>query len=142
MSEEEFAEEFDEPETETDLPIDSSTEDEEEIQEPEEKERKPPALVINVQSWATPFVGLLMLLVGLLAGYVIRPLIPLPADAETPVAAAPANTPLAESPEQAVAATQPPVDLQEMMEILVSQVRHFRGDPNAPVTLIEFSDFQ
>ncbi len=141
MNEEDFAEEFEEPESETDPSIDSSTEDEGEYQEPEE-ESKQPALVINVQTWATPIVGLLMLVVGLLAGYFIRPLIPLPADAETPVAAAPANTPLTESPAQAAAVTQPPVDLQEVMENLKSQVRHYRGDPNAPVTLIEFSDFQ
>lgn len=138
---EEIGQEFEEPEAETELGEEDSTEDEGEFNEPQ-GEVKQPALVINVHSWATPIVGLLMLVVGLLAGYFIRPLIPLPGQAETPVAAAPTNTPPTESPAQAAAATQPPVDLQEVMDLLKSQVRHYKGDPNAPVTLIEFSDFQ
>lgn len=102
-----------------------------------------PALVINVHSWATPITGLIMLVVGLLAGYFGRPLINQQLQAETPIAAAPttAAAPTSSSPESA-AATQPPASLKEVMDILIPQVKHFKGDPNAPVTFIEFSDFQ
>ncbi len=31
---------------------------------------------------------------------------------------------------------------EELMEYLISQTRHFKGDPNASVVLIEFGDFQ
>jgi len=31
---------------------------------------------------------------------------------------------------------------QDLMATLVPKVRHFKGDPNAPVTIIEFADFQ
>lgn len=111
-----------------------------------------PALVINVQSWATPVAGLLMLVIGLLVGYLIHPLIPTPAQVETPAAAAAAavaaNTPVsetaptAENSAAAVAATQAPANLEEVMSYLMSQARHIKGDPQAPVTMIEFSDFQ
>ena len=36
-----------------------------------EPERKP-ALTVVVQSWATPLIGLLMLVVGLVAGFYLR----------------------------------------------------------------------
>lgn len=107
-----------------------------------------PALVINVQSWATPVAGLLMLVIGLLVGYLIHPLIPTPAQVETPAAAVVANTPVsetaptAENSAAAVAATQAPANLEEVMSYLMSQARHIKGDPQAPVTMIEFSDFQ
>ena len=102
-----------------------------------------PSLVINVQSWATPIVGLVMLVVGLLAGYFGRPLLAQQLRSETPIAAAPtsASTPSAPS-QQTSAATQPAASLKEVMDILIPQVKHFKGDPNAPVTFIEFSDFQ
>ena len=32
------------------------------------------AVTINIQSWATPIIGLVMLVIGLLGGYYIRPL--------------------------------------------------------------------
>jgi hypothetical protein len=50
--------------------------------------------------------------------------------------------PAAENPAAAVAATQAPADLEEVMSYLMSQARHIKGDPQAPVTMIEFSDFQ
>ncbi len=102
------------------------------------EEGKPPALTINIQSWATPLVGLVMLLIGLAGGYFIRPM--LAPQAEAAAATAPTA--------QVAATNAAPVGLpttdasQDLMTFLTSQVTHFRGDPNAPVTLIEFSDFQ
>jgi hypothetical protein len=109
---------------------------------PEDKPDKAPALVINVQTWATPIVGLVMLVVGLLTGYFIRPLIP-SQQPEMPIATAPAATVAStnSSPDPA-SATQQPASLQEVMDLLIPQIKHFKGDPNAPVTFIEFSDFQ
>lgn len=102
-----------------------------------------PSLVINIQSWATPIVGLVMLVVGLLGGYFGRPLLVQQFQGETPIAAAPTSTSTASATTpQTGAATQPPASLKEVMNILIPQVKHFKGDPNAPVTFIEFSDFQ
>jgi hypothetical protein len=99
--------------------------------QPEAKPRRP-SVVINVYSWATPIVGVLMLVIGLLAGYFGRPLI----------AAAPKAEPTV--PAAAVQSANPTDEAQrqEMMTFLVGQVKHFKGEPDAPVTVIEFSDFQ
>ncbi|NLG72477.1 MAG: hypothetical protein GX495_10610 [Chloroflexi bacterium] len=92
-----------------------------------------PALVINIQSWATPIVGLIMLAVGLLGGYIGRPLL----EKSTPTAVAVNPTP---SVPQSAAGTEQ--QRQEMMAFLVDQTKHLKGDDAAPVTIIEFSDFQ
>ena len=101
-------------------------EETEEIQEIQPK--KQPAIIINIQSWATPVVGVLMLLIGLLAGYYGRPLIGKP-DQQATVP-------------QSIAPSQAGAGNEELMAYLVSQTRHFTGNPDAPVTLIEFGDFQ
>lgn len=91
-----------------------------------------PAFIINFYSWATPIVGLIMLVIGLAGGYFGRPLL-------TPEASLPEALPTAPAvslPDEA------PQSAEEMMDFLAGQVRHFKGDANAPVTIIEFSDFQ
>ncbi|MEJ2601312.1 MAG: hypothetical protein P8Z00_23490 [Anaerolineales bacterium] len=100
-----------------------------------------PALVINVQSWATPIVGLLMLVIGLLGGYFGRPLLTGPA-APAGSAALTSPAPAATSPASEAGTTASAADRASLMEFLVSQTRHFKGNADAPVTLIEFSDFQ
>jgi len=101
----------------------------EEIKESEEvRPKKQPAITINIQSWATPLVGALMLFIGLLGGYYGRPLV---SNVKEPVTAP-----------QSIAPSQADSGNEELMAYLVSQTRHFRGDPEAPVTLIEFGDFQ
>ncbi len=62
--------------------------------------------------------GIVMLVIGIVIGYEVRPIL-------TPAAAAssPGNT-------------------YPIISLLLSQTRHFKGNANAPVTLIEFSDFQ
>ena len=115
-----------------------------------EPERKP-ALTIVFQSWATPLIGLLMLVVGLAAGFYARPLLTQQAEdlqaaatlPPTSAVAAPADT------GQTVATVAPTADptavaesQKGLMEFLTGQMRHFKGDPDAPVTIIEFSDFQ
>jgi len=101
--------------------------------------RPTPALTIHVQTWATPIVGLVMLALGLFAGYSARPILDPPV---TPVAEVPASeSSTSASAEQPVTEDQE-ARQQQLMEVVLSRTRHFKGDTTAPVTLVEFSDFQ
>lgn len=91
------------------------------------------ALTITIQTWATPVIGLVMLVLGLLGGYFLRPLI------------SPGGTgslPEAQTSTTGTQTQSSPEDREALMAALVPGVRHFIGDPDAPITLIEFSDFQ
>ncbi|MCK6584163.1 MAG: DsbA family protein [Anaerolineales bacterium] len=98
-----------------------------------EETQKQPALTITIQSWATPIAGAVMLVIGLLIGYYVRPLLPNQAQ---PQASANSGSPVV-IPTQDNSAAQ-----AQLMETVVAQTRHFRGDPDAPVTIVEFADFQ
>jgi hypothetical protein len=104
-------------------------------------EKKNPALTIVIQSWATPIIGIVLLAVGLLGGYFGRPLIS--PETEPVVSVTGQESKTGNVP--AVTVPTPDVDLaaqqQELMRVVSDGTRHFRGDPNAPVTIIEFSDF-
>ncbi|HLF01901.1 MAG TPA: hypothetical protein VI547_07970 [Anaerolineales bacterium] len=79
---------------------------------------------------SAPVVGIVMLVVGLLVGYYGRPTIDKWSGTPTPANAA-------------IVGPQPlPKTQDELMPYLIGQTRHFRGSPDAPVTLIEFGDFQ
>ena len=99
-----------------------------------------PAMIITIQSWATPIVGVVMLVLGLLVGYYVRPL--------TLAQSSNATTASLVTPPAAIPATAPPSGTaqsaaqQSLMDSLIPKTRHFKGDPNAPVTIIEFGDFQ
>jgi len=104
------------------------------------REEGSPALTIIFQTWMTPLIGVLMLAVGLLGGYFGRPLVA-PETKEMAVSD-PEITPepvedISMSPDEDREAQKAAV-----MESLLGETRHFRGDEDAPVTIIEFSDFQ
>ena len=79
-----------------------------------------------------------MLAIGLLGGYFGRPFL-LP---QSPAGVASAQSGAASSSDTSVSPQNQPTNPDELMAFVVSQTRHFKGDPNAPVTIIEFSDFQ
>lgn len=94
----------------------------------------PEPTTARINPLATIAVGLVMLAVGIAAGYFGRPLVtPEPLEA-TPVASVDSAGP-------SVAADAGP-DAAALMDAVVAQTRHFKGDPDAPVTIVEFSDFQ
>jgi len=103
-------------------------------------EQKNPALTIIFQTWATPIVGIVMLVTGLIGGYYGRDLV-LPDTTAAPVKEidpvisgnSPAAVPTKDEDQAAIQ--------QDVMAALVEETRHFRGDPDAPITIIEFSDF-
>jgi hypothetical protein len=110
------------------------------------------AIVIGpliIQSAATPLVGVVMLALGLAAGYLLRPALtpatPIPTPAPTVVVQA---TPVASSglpPPISGSPTPNPTELAQrraLADNLASWTRHFKGNANAPVTIIEFSDYQ
>jgi hypothetical protein len=104
---------------------------------PQEKSTSPDrsAVVINIHSWATPIIGVVMLVIGLLGGYFGRPLIT--STSKTPTAV---PTTISANPTAAVTSAAP--DMAQVMADLIAQTRHFQGDANAPVTIIEISDYQ
>ncbi len=82
--------------------------------------------VAQLGPWRIFVVGLV---VGILAGFFGRPLVtPRPSNDPAAVAAV-------EAPGQAV---EPPA----VMAAVMTQTRHFKGDAQSPVTVIEFGDFQ
>ncbi|OGO66586.1 MAG: hypothetical protein A2030_11800 [Chloroflexi bacterium RBG_19FT_COMBO_50_10] len=107
-----------------------------------------PALTVVIQSWWTPALAVIMLVVGLLAGYFGRPLLNKGSDPAGEVAAV--TTPVVTAAEGQAAVATTAVDptvaaisnQQQLMEYLVSNTTRFQGDPNATVTIIEFSDYQ
>lgn len=110
-----------------------------------------PALTIIVQTWATPIIGLLMLVVGLAAGYYARPFFAQQEDTQQAAATLPPTSTvgIAADAGQTVATAAPTADptaiaesQKGLMDFLAGQTRHFKGDPNAAITIIEFSDFQ
>ena len=100
---------------------------------------------IVVKSSATLIIGLGMLVVGIAIGYLIRPAIAGIVDSGPGAQAAPttvAGDATSVGPIAALEETQAARQALALMEAVTGQTRHFRGDPSAPVTLIEFSDFQ
>jgi hypothetical protein len=82
-------------------------------------------------NWPMIIVGIAMLLVGAVLGYVGR-------GVYGPEAiAAKATSSAVAAAIQTRASTN-----KEVMSMLIGATRHFKGDANAPVTIIEFSDYQ
>lgn len=94
----------------------------------------------NNPGWLLPTAAAAALVVGLLGGFFGRPLVEgyLPGSESS-------GENLAEEgevvPRPTLSADQQ-AQRQLVMETLVGETRHFKGDPDAPVTIIEFSDFQ
>jgi protein-disulfide isomerase len=87
-----------------------------------------------------------MLLVGGLCGFVARPL--MKASPATTVNLPAALQPTSVSQPTSTSSSEAALDIDNtspadvMMQGLINQTRHFRGSPDAPVTIIIFSDFQ
>jgi len=111
------------------------------IEEAKPPEQKPAAFTLVIRSWATPVIGVAMLIIGLLGGYYLRPLL---SPSPTPVAVGEGNS--TSNTENVLTVPTPDAtrsaQQQALMTAVVERTRHFLGDPNAPITLIEFSDFQ
>ncbi len=92
------------------------------------------------RAWITPLATLVAgLVIGVLIGYAGRPLVTPQPLSPTPVAPASGADPPAAGDATPSARN---ADVSSLMEAVVAQTRHFKGDPNAPVTIVEFGDFQ
>jgi hypothetical protein len=81
-----------------------------------------------------------MLVAGLLSGYFALSLLAgvtqVPSSTATMDEGPPSEAPAS------ISRSELPSSREELMGFLVNEARHFKGDPDAPVTMIEFSDFQ
>lgn len=95
---------------------DETVPEETEVIELEEKPRKP-ARTINLYTWVAIVAGVLILAIGYLAGFTTQPLV-------------------------ARAFATPTPKKASLRDVVIAQTRHFIGDKNAPVVIVEFGDFQ
>jgi amino acid transporter len=100
-----------------------------EVKDLESKERMP--VLKERSTWFIFIVGLVMLLFGIFLGYYGRPLV-----------GPEARTAMRTGTAQAVAVKTQVAANKKIMEYLSGKLQHFQGDTNAPVTIIEFSDYQ
>ena len=103
------------------------------------EESTPPVRPVGrrVHPLATFLAGLV---IGILVGYMGRSPAPSLSPGNTPTAPEPENRTAV--PTQAAERPASNTAPQELVDTIIAQTRHFKGDPNAPVTIIEFSDFQ
>ena len=121
-----------------------------------------PSIVIGpliIESGATPVIAVIMLVAGIIIGFLMRPGVPLPATGPAPTSQAAAAQPTAQptkppaavtagptrTPAAPTATVNPTVAAQQRKDLaayVLANTRHFKGNANAPVTLIEFSDYQ
>lgn len=102
--------------------------------QPEDDELVAPSTTARSGLLSTITVGLAMLVVGMLAGYLGRPLVTPQPVIPTPVVVTDAGAPAAAANANPSAAN--------LMDAVAAETRHFKGDPSASVTIIEFGDFQ
>ncbi len=124
-------------------------EDELETEEADEEEESRPTRRVRVRTrtnWVlTGAVGLGMLILGGLIGFLVNSSMTQPSLAKLAAlqsSLATATAVAAAQPPAASAGAQPTPDMKAILALVVSKTRHFKGDANAPVTMIEFSDFQ
>jgi hypothetical protein len=105
------------------------------------------ALTVIIQSWWTPALAVLALVAGLLLGYFGRPMLNNGTDTVGDIAAVttPVGTAAVDQSASPTATMDPTAiaeNQKQLMDYLISNTVHFQGDPNALVTIIEFSDYQ
>ncbi len=98
-----------------------------------QKSAERPAISIVIHSWDTVLACVVTLVIGLVVGFLARPMVAV----GTPASAAAQP---AEPPDPFV--TKANSDPKGVMKVALNQVKHFRGRADAPVTMLEFSDFQ
>jgi protein-disulfide isomerase len=108
--------------------------DEEPLEE-SQTEKSHPVLI-------TILVGVAMLLAGILLGYFGRGQFGPEAQATRSTATAQAVALATQSAVSAQTSATQAAANADLMKFLEENTRHYKGDPNAPVTIIEFSDYQ
>ncbi len=92
--------------------------------------------------YTTWIIAIAMLAVGLVAGYIGRGTFgPEASAARATMTAGAAATQTMAVAELAAVETRA-VANAEVMQVIISKTRHFKGQVDAPITLIEFSDFK
>ena len=119
-----------ESDTETVPTVESPIEDVNSAQEPVTEEKKTGGFLSS--PWYFLVIGLL---IGGLGGFYMYPLVV----GESQAAAQPTVAPLAAVESSAEINEGEPH--QQIMMSVIANARHFYGDPNAPVTVVEFGDF-
>ena len=134
-----------EPNPGTELPPGEPLNDLNDLLPPDEVETDEQPDDPGQRAWLTPVLAIVMLVVGLFLGYMGRPFVQ-PLLAGSAGATQQAGTEQAGTQQAELPSVNPTLAPGEptptLMEFLVSNTQHFKGDANAPVTMIEFSDYQ